>query len=399
MELSKSFIHEFLLEIGYYELQLDLWQRFTIALGIFLFAGGIYYTCLKIFVPLIKQITNRTSVKWDDHLLNYRVMKSLCQLIFVITVYVLIPLSFKENGITYILTMRILKAIVVAMIAKLIISFISSLYLISKEHDNLGKKPLQGIYQMFKIIVICISSIMMISIILDKNPNVLLTGIGASAAIIMLVFKDPILGLVSGIQLSANDMLRPGDWIVMNKYGADGTVFEITLTTIKVRNWDNTIVTLPPYLLVSDSFQNWRGMEESGGRRIKRYLSIDMSSIRFCTKEEICRYKTKGWLKHCNNNENELSNLTVLRSYIEEYLFNNENINNNLTMIVRHLQPTAEGLPLEIYCFSSIKTFKSFENVQSNIFEHILSVIPEFGLKIFQAPSGNDIQYLKDNRQ
>lgn len=399
MAEQNGLIHEFLLSIGYYELQMNIWQRLTIALGVLLCATIIYYICLIIIVPLIKKITNRTSVKWDDHIFNDKVMKSLCQMIFIVTIYILIPLAFKEEGVIYIFVMRIIKVFIMAMIAKLIISFISSLDLISREHDNLGKKPLQGIYQMLKIIVICVTVIMMISVLFNKNPNVLLTGIGASAAIIMLVFKDSILGLVAGIQLSVNDMLRPGDWIVMNKYGADGTVLEVTLTTIKVRNWDNTIVTLPPYLLVSDSFQNWRGMEESGGRRIKRYISIDMTSVRFCTDDEINKYKKKGWLKHCSNTEEQLSNLAVLRSYIEGYLLENKNINRNLTVMVRQLQPTAEGLPLEIYCFSSIKKFKLYEKVQSEIFEHILTIIPEFGLKVFQVPSGNDLHFIKNNLQ
>lgn len=397
MTEQNGLIHEFLLSIGYYELQMNLWQRLTIALGVLLCATIIYYICLIIIVPLIKKITNRTSVKWDDHIFNDKVMKSLCQMIFIVTIYILIPLAFKEESVIYIFVMRIVKVFIMAMIAKLIISFISSLDLISREHDNLGKKPLQGIYQMLKIIVICVTVIMMISVLFNKNPNVLLTGIGASAAIIMLVFKDSILGLVAGIQLSVNDMLRPGDWIVMNKYGADGTVLEVTLTTIKVRNWDNTIITLPPYLLVSDSFQNWRGMEESGGRRIKRYISIDMTSVRFCTDDEINKYTEKGWLKHCSNTEEQLSNLAVLRSYIEEYLLENKNINRNLTVMVRQLQPTAEGLPLEIYCFSSIKKFKLYEKVQSEIFEHILTIIPEFGLKVFQVPSGNDLHFIKNN--
>lgn len=388
-------MHDFLVSVGYYELQMDLWQRLAIGFGIIVSAAIVYYLCLLVVAPTVRKITERTSVKWDDHIFSSDVMKSLCQVIFAVTVYIFIPLAFKEEGVAFAFVMRLIKALIMAMIAKLVVSFISSLDLISREHDNLGKKPLQGIYQMLKIIVICVAVILIISVLFDKNPNVLLTGIGASAAIIMLVFKDSILGLVAGIQLSVNDMLRPGDWIVMNKYGADGTVFEVTLTTIKVRNWDNTIVTLPPYILVSDSFQNWRGMEESGGRRIKRHVSIDMTSVRFCTDNEIALYKKKGWLAHCSKTEEKISNLAALRSYMEEYLLKNENINNNLTVMVRQLQPTAEGLPLEIYCFSSIKAFKSYEKVQTEIFEHILSVIPEFGLRVFQAPSGNDIHYLR----
>lgn len=393
MTVYTGLLHSFLSDIGYYNLEMNTLQRFGIVIGVFLFAFIIYFICLKFIVPLIRKVTDKTSIKWDDYLFSDKVMKSSCQLIFSITVYILIPLAFHDDSVSLALVLRIIKAVIITMIAKLIISFISSLNHMSKEHDNLGKKPLQGIYQMLNIITICITVIFVISVLFDKNPKVFLTGLGASAAIIMLVFKDSILGLVAGIQLSVNDMLRPGDWIEMKKYGADGVVIEVSLTTIKVRNWDNTIVTLPPYLLVSDSFQNWRGMQESGGRRIKRHILIDMNTIRFCTESEVTGYIEKGLIDKSESNI-PISNLTVFRRYVEEFLSTNNNINKNLTVMVRQLQPTAEGLPLEVYCFSAIKSFKPYEKVQSEVFEHIFSIIQEFGLKVFQAPAGNDIKLL-----
>lgn len=393
MTVYTGLLHSFLSDIGYYNLKMNTLQRFGIVIGVFLFAFIIYFICLKFIVPLIRKVTDKTSIKWDDYLFSDKVMKSSCHLIFSVIVYILIPLAFHDDSVSLALVLRIIKAVIITMIAKLIISFISSLNHMSKEHDNLGKKPLQGIYQMLNIITICITVIFVICVLFDKNPKVFLTGLGASAAIIMLVFKDSILGLVAGIQLSVNDMLRPGDWIEMKKYGADGVVIEVSLTTIKVRNWDNTIVTLPPYLLVSDSFQNWRGMQESGGRRIKRHILIDMNTIRFCTESEVTGYIEKGLIDKSESNI-PISNLTVFRRYVEEFLSTNNNINKNLTVMVRQLQPTAEGLPLEIYCFSAIKSFKPYEKVQSEVFEHIFSIIQEFGLKVFQAPAGNDIKLL-----
>lgn len=393
MEHKYGLLQEFLEDIGYYNLDMTIWERIAIGTGVIVSAAIIYFICLKIIIPLIIKITEKTSIAWDDHIFNSKVLKCACQLAFVTIIYEFMPLAFREDGPALIFTMRIIKVGVIAVIGKTLIALVSSLQSISNQSDSLGKKPLKGIYQMLKIVIICIMTILAIAEIFDKNPSALLTGLGASAAVIMLIFKDSILGLVAGVQLSVNDMLRPGDWIVMNKYGADGTVFEVTLTTVKVRNWDNTIVTLPPYLLVSDSFQNWRGMEESGGRRIKRSIYIDMTSVKFCSEEEMKIYGDKKWLDYVNKEE-RTTNLTVLRSYIEKYLTNNKNINNGLTIMVRQLQPTAEGLPLEIYCFSSVKSFKPYEGVQADIFDHIIAMIPEFGLRVFQVPSGNDIKAL-----
>lgn len=391
MERKYGLLQEFLENIGYYNMDMNIWERIAIGLGVIIIATLIYYVCLKVIIPLIIKITEKTSIAWDDHIFNTKVLKCFCELVFAMILYEFMPLAFHEDGPALIFTMRIIKVLIIAVIGKTLIALVSSLQSISKQSDSLGKKPLKGIYQMLKIIIISIVTILAIAEIFDKNPSALLTGLGASAAVIMLIFKDSILGLVAGVQLSVNDMLRPGDWIVMNKYGADGTVFEVTLTTVKVRNWDNTIVTLPPYLLVSDSFQNWRGMEESGGRRIKRSIFIDMTSVKFCTEEDLKKYEEKKWLDYVNKEE-RTTNLTVLRSYIEKYLTNNKNINNGLTIMVRQLQPTAEGLPLEIYCFSSIKSFKPYEGVQADIFDHIIAMIPEFGLRVFQVPSGNDIK-------
>ena len=244
----------------------------------------------------------------------------------------------------------------------------------------------------------------------------LLTGLGASAAILMLVFKDSIMGFVSGIQLSANNMLKVGDWISMPKYGADGTVIEVTLNTVKVRNWDNTIITIPPYALVSDSFQNWQGMRDSGGRRVKRSINIDMRTVRFCTPEMLAKYrkirllkeyidKTEKVVEHYNKehdidnsilvNGRRQTNLGVFRAYLTNYLKSLPDVNKELTCMVRQLQPTEQGIPLELYFFSSVKDWVPYEGIQADVFDHVLAIIPEFGLSVFQNPTGEDFRALR----
>ena len=215
----------------------------------------------------------------------------------------------------------------------LISAFLNSLYEISNEHETLRNRPLKGIYQMIKLIAFGIGFIVIISIITDSNATSILAGLGASAAVLMLIFKDSLLGLVAGVQLSANDMLRPGDWITMPKYGADGDVIEVSLTTVKVRNFDKTITTIPPYVLVSDSFQNWRGMRDTGGRRIKRSINIDLNTIRFCTEEEKKRLVEKGWIKD-NTETEELTNLSAFTSYLQEYLVRHPHTHKELMIIL-----------------------------------------------------------------
>lgn len=245
---------------------------------------------------------------------------------------------------------------------------------------------------MINLVSIFIGIIIIISILIDKNAGSILAGLGASAAILMLIFKDSILGLVAGVQLSANDMLRPGDWITMSKYGADGTVIEVSLTTVKVQNFDKTITTIPPYILVSDSFQNWRGMQESKGRRIKRSINIDLTSIRFYTPDELERIEKAGLLEGIEyDKEKPVVNLYLLRQYILNYLKNHKRIHKTYALLVRQMQPTPEGLPLEIYCFTDTPVWPEYEAIQSEIFDYILAIIPMFGLRVYQRPAGSDL--------
>ncbi|ARU28531.1 mechanosensitive ion channel family protein [Cellvibrio sp. PSBB006] len=276
--------------------------------------------------------------------------------------------------------------------------------------------PLRGIFQSIKLISALVTIIFAISLLIGKSPVILFSSLGAMTAVLLLIFKDPIMGLVAGIQLSANDMLAVGDWLEMPKYGADGDVIDISLTTVKVRNWDKTITTIPAYSLISDSFKNWRGMTEAGGRRIKRAVNIDATSVRFLDEAALKRLRRAQLLTDYienkvrelteynkeNNidpespvNGRKLTNLGTFRAYLTAYLRAHKKIHQeNMTLMVRQLEPGANGIPMEIYAFSNDINWVAYEGIQADIFDHVFAVIPEFGLRIHQTPTGYDLQQI-----
>lgn len=353
------------------------------------------WICRKVLIPVIRKITSRTETSWDDHLLNDNVLNNVCDLIPPIAFYAVFPFVLENTPELLDFIRKICIIYIIVVIIKLICSFISSLYSITSEHDRYKNHTLKGFYQMLKLVVVCIGAIIIISTLINKSPITILTGLGAGTAILMLVFQDTIKGLVAGVQLMANDMLRPGDWITVPKHGADGDVLEVTLTTVKVRNWDQTIITVPPYALVNDSFQNWRGMFDKGARRIKRSVNIDMNTVRFCTKEEIAEYMQQQWMEGFEPTcENEAVNLYVFRHYLEQYLRNHPKVSHDLILTVRQLQPTPQGMPLELYFFSADPAWLKYEHLQAEVFDHVLAMLNKFGLKVFQSPSGSDLQKL-----
>ncbi len=275
--------------------------------------------------------------------------------------------------------------------------------------------PVRGLVQTVKLLASIGIGILLVSLLLGQSPLILLSGLGAMTAVLMLVFKDPILGLVAGIQLSANRMLNVGDWLEMPKYGADGSVTDIGLTTVKVRNWDNTVTTLPTYALISDSFKNWRHMSESGGRRIKRAVYLDSNSVHFLNQEEIDHLRQSRLLgdyldtrqasirefnaEHKIDNSSylngrHLTNLGTFRAYLQQYLENSRHIRKDMTLMVRQLDAGDKGIPLEIYCFTNTVVWAEYEGIQADIFDHIFAVAGEFGLRVYQAPSGYDMQIM-----
>lgn len=394
MEYIRLFLHNILQGANVGFAHRDWIIQVIILLGIMLISYLTTQLFRHLVMPAIRKITARTKATWDDYLFNDEMLQAFCRVIPPLVWYVLLPFAFTEEVqlLHFLLKACLVYLVVVTLF--LINAFLKSLYEISNEHERLRNRPLKGIYQMISIVAIGVGIILIISILIDKDATSILAGLGASAAILMLVFKDSLLGLVAGVQLSANDMLRPGDWITMPKYGADGDVIEVTLTTVKVRNFDKTITTIPPYALVSDSFQNWRGMRETGGRRIKRSINIDLNTIHFCTDEEKRHFINRGWLKE-ESVQQEVVNLHVFQTYLQHYLTVHPKTHKELMIMVRQMQPTSEGVPLEIYCFSNTSEWPKYEQIQAEIFDHIFAIIPEFGLRIFQNPSGIDIKSIQ----
>lgn len=395
MEEIKYGLDSWLHQLGIADNYLNEVHHVVVILIILLVSRLLYVVCRKGITPLVKKLTAKTESAWDDYLLNDNVMNNACYLLPSVAMFIMMPLVFPVDSSWLPFLLKICKVYIIFVIIRLICSVLTSLYTISSEHEKLKQHSLKAFYQMMKLVVICVGVIVIISELIGSNPLAVLTGLGAGTAILMLVFQDTIKGLVAGVQLTANDMLRPGDWISMPKYGADGDVEEVTLTTVKVRNFDKTVTTVPPYALVNDSFQNWRGMVEAGGRRIKRSINIDMNSVRFCTMEEMNTYRGQGWMEGFIPTGKEEVNLCLFRHYMNYYLRHHVKVNQNLTLLVRQLQPTSQGIPIELYFFSASIVWVKYENLQAEVFDHVLAVLPHFGLRVFQSPSGMDLMEIK----
>lgn len=340
--------------------------------------------------PALRAVVSQTRTEWDDRLLSPRVLHALARLIPPVIWYALLPMAFAENPLLLNVLHKACLIYLTVVVLLFIHALLDTLQNISSEHETLRNRPLKGVYQMINLIAAAVGIIIIISILIDKDASAILTGLGASAAILMLIFKDTILGLVAGVQLSANDMLRPGDWITMSKYGADGYVTEVTLTTVKIQNFDKTVTTIPPYALVSDSFQNWRAMRESGGRRIKRSLPLDVNTITVMPQDAVARLAAEG-LATVEAAEEQVSNLRLFIDYAARHIRMRDDINPDLMQMVRLLQPTAEGLPVEIYCFTATTVWPEYEAVQNALFDHLISILPRFGLRLYQRPAGRDL--------
>ncbi|MBI5218288.1 MAG: mechanosensitive ion channel [Bacteroidia bacterium] len=367
----------------------------------------------KIILSVVKAIVKKTTTDWDDILLEHKVFHRLSHFAPALIIY------FSAGYILYEFpgwVRFIEKCSYIYMIAitlMVINSFINGIHDIYKTLPVAKNRSIKGYIQVVKIIVYLIGAIVIIATLMGRSPVYLLSGLGAFTAILLLIFQDSIKGLVGGIQLSASNMIRLGDWITVSKHNVDGTVIEMSMNAVKVQNADMTISSIPTYTLVNESFQNWRGMTDSGGRRIKRAVNIDMHSIQFCNDEILGRFEkiqlVSDFVKHkmielnkfntdhkidnsCPVNGKRLTNLGVFRKYLEMFLKNNQDLNPEMTFVVRYLDPTPLGLPIEIWVFSRLKDLQDYESVQADIFEHVLTVLPEFGLKVFQNPTGEDVK-------
>ena len=387
-----------------------------IILIIFILCFLIDYILKKVVLRIMSKIIRSNRMVWDDIMLEHKFLQRGIRMIPGIIVYITAPVfdqaqeMIRRLSITYLL-------IAFVFVFNALLDTINDVYRLKPISKV---RPIKGLLQVVKIIVYTILLIIGIANLMGESPLILLSGIGALAALFSFVFKDSILGFIAGIQLTSNDMLRIGDWIEMQKYGADGDVIDITLNTVKVQNFDKTIVTIPAYALISDSFKNWRGMMEFGGRRIKRSLYIDVNSISPCTpqmlehfkkilfirdyvtdkEEELKVYnKTMGIDTDMMINGRHMTNIGTFRAYIGYYLKNHPELNQELVQMVRQLPPGEHGLPIEIYAFTKSTNWSHYESVQADIFDHILSVAGEFGLRIFQNPTGYDVKQIKERNK
>ena len=358
---------------------------------------------------VVLKLTRRTATNWDDLMFDQHFFNCLGMLISPIAIQVI----FKECEWTeFAFLMKMLNVWIVISALLIVSSVLDGINRIYESYPVSKNRPIKVFIQVIKIFFYCAVIIIVISILIDKDPLALLAGLGAVSAVLMLVFKDSILGFVAGIQLMSNRMVNIGDWIVMPSSNADGDVIEINLTTVKVQNWDKTISTIPTYKLVSESFTNWRGMQESGGRRIKRSVNIDIYSVHYLTNEDLENLKQsallksyiEGKMKELNEynasvenplDKRRLTNIGTFREYMEAWLAANPNINLDMTHMVRQLQPTPTGIPLEIYCFSAQKQWVIYERVQADIFDHLFAILPLFKLKVFQYPT--NMEWMQEN--
>jgi len=402
---------EKLLFKGFSEINLD--PKYFEMMNAIIVSGIIVIACFianyitqQIFLTAVNQFAKKSKTVWDDIFVEKKFFHRLAMYVPLVITHFCVPFAYHKYPITAHIIQVIVKSAIALVTARVIDAFLDSSHAIYELNPDSKQKPIKGYIQVLKIMIYFILVLFILSIIFNKSLVYFFSGLGALAAVLMLVFKDTILGLVAGVQLSSNNMLKPGDWITFSKYGADGTVIEISLNTVKVQNFDKSIVTIPTYACISESFQNWRGMEESGGRRFKRLLLFDSRSLMFCDSEFIERLKADLMLQsfidaHLHEIEKEvcdkknlvrLTNMGIYRMYIEFLLNNHDQIHKEMTLFVRLGQISENGISLEIFSFATEIKGKDYEKLQASIVEHLLTIASVFKLSVFQKPSGNDMR-------
>jgi miniconductance mechanosensitive channel len=410
---EKSFADQLIEAAGY---AADDNQSLYLVLSLFLLGAGCWilwaFTRLVI-IRLVKRIITKTNTLWDDRLYEHRVFRNAAMILIAVVVCISVPHVFRYHPTWMSRADAVSKMVIVLTVMFACNAILNALVSILEATEKFSDKPIRSYKQVTKIVIYLVGIVMILAFAIGQSPLYILGGFGAVTAILLLVFRDPILGFVASIQMSAIDLVRIGDWITVDKYGADGEVFEINLTTVKVRNFDMTVTIVPSYALVSESFRNWRGMDEGEGRRIKRHLNIKISSIRYCDEElfnkllkvqrirpyleqkkaEIDAHNSALGLSKDNLIDGrQLTNIGIFRKYAFNYLEQNPYINTSMTFMVRQLQPNENGLPIEVYAFSKEKRLEDFEAVAADIFDHLLAAVPFFDLEIFQSPSGSDFR-------
>lgn len=400
-------IERWLINYGVNELVAKYSSYIAAVMSITIISIIAYLAVKKFLLKVVTAYISKSKNKWDDILLEKKLFEQIVLIVPAIIVHAFAPVFHQYQS----LIQRMASAYMVIIVLFAVDKLLSAIDYIYRKHQGEKAKPIRGYLQVIEIIAFAIGIIIIIGFIINRSPWIMLSGIGAATAIVSLIFKDSIVGLVASVQLSVNNMLKLGDWIEMPSYGADGDVIDITLHTVKVRNWDKTVSTIPTHALISESFKNWSAMQEFGSRRIKRYIYIDITSIKFCDDEMLERFEKiqylhdylsskKKEIEMYNSEHNidnstvvngrHLTNIGVFRAYLTEYLKNHPGLNKSMTQMVRQLQPTEYGLPIEVYVFVNGTAWADYERIQSDIFDHIIASVPEFGLRIYQMPSGYD---------
>jgi miniconductance mechanosensitive channel len=396
------------------------WPWLGEALGLLaLLAAAViaYFVVRRVVVMVLRRIAAASTTRWDDAFVEERVFSRLSHIAPALVVYYGVQLIPDLHDTLEVLIQRVAISVLVAMVAVAAAGSLAAVNTIYSSNPENRKRPIKGYLQVVQIAFFLIAALLVVATLLDRSPWIFLSGLGALAAVLLLVFRDTILGLVASIQLTGNDMIHVGDWIEMPQYGADGDVIDVALHTVKVQNWDKTITTIPTHKLIEESFKNWRGMTSAGGRRIKRAIYVDTGSIRFLTDEEVERagrirvlrdyigHKTEEIAAHnaeidpdATPDQRRLTNLGTFRAYVLGYLRAHPRIHQDMTLLVRQLAPTENGLPIEIYAFTNTTAWSEYEDIQSDLFDHIFAVLPEFGLRAFQSPSGRDLEKLGESR-
>lgn len=391
------------------------WVVSVVLVGTLLVTTLIVHLILTFFINgILKRLIIRSKHNWDDILFHSGIFKEIGHIVPLVILYFFVPIFFPYKLQLLVIAEKVLGAGIFLFVARgiaVLLDAINAIYVYANPEVS-KKKPVKGYLQMLKIFVYIVAVILIITKIAGVSPVGILSGLGAMSAVLMLVFKDPIMGVVSSVQLSANDLVRIGDWIEMGKYNADGEVIDVTLQSVIVRNWDMTVTSIPIYALVSDSFKNWRGMSESPGRRVKKSLNIDMASVAFLTEKDLERLSKirllEGYLDKALTNVREyneaqgiededlvtsrrLTNLGTFRAYVTAYLKSLDWVEQSLTHMVRYLQPNEKGIALEIYFFSSNKAWVQYEGLQADILDHLLAILHIFNLRVYQNPTGWDV--------
>lgn len=381
-----SWMNEILIDWGVDPKLANMFDETIIAVLMIGVSIGLDYLCQAIFVGGMKHYTKRAPHQWNTLLMKRRVVHHLIHIFPGVLVYFLLPLAFVRGKEILDFSQKICAVYIIAAILFTINGLLLVMLDVYNARDKQKNRPMKGFVQVLQVLLFFIGGIVIIAVLVNKSPMTLFAGLGASAAVLMLVFKDSILGFVAGVQLSANDMLRIGDWIQLPNGVANGTVEEITLNTVKIRNWDETISTVPPYTLVNNSFQNWRGMQESGGRRVNKNIYLDMTTLKFCTPEDLDAIrKNVPLMADYQPAEGEVpTNSQLYRIYIERYLRSLPVVNQDMDLIISQKEPTTYGVPIQVYFFSRNKVWREYERIQSDIFDHLLAIVGKFDLKLYQ---------------